>query len=187
MIYLLLFIEFFKTGLFSVGGGLATIPFLRAMGEARGWFNEEILSTMIAVGESTPGPIGVNMATYVGYTVGGKEGILGAILGSVIATAGLVAPSVIIILCIARVLKQFRENKYVERAFYGVRPAVAGMIGAAGLSMLKSAVLQGSVIYGVNVKALVLFCALLFFTNKFKLHPIIYIVISGVIGAIFSL
>lgn len=124
MIFVLLFLEFFKTGLFSVGGGLATIPFLRAMGEAYGWFDENVLSTMVALGESTPGPIGVNMATYVGYTVGGHYGVLGALSGAVISTLGLVLPSVIVILLVSKVLTAFRSNKYVDSAFYGIRPAV---------------------------------------------------------------
>ena len=112
MIFLRLFWEFFKTGLFSVGGGLATIPFLKAMGASYGWFDEKLLGNMIAVGESTPGPIGVNMATYVGFTVGYNHlGSTGALLGSVIATVGLVMPSVIIILIVARLF--FKRMCYV--------------------------------------------------------------------------
>lgn len=187
MIFVLLFLEFFKTGLFSVGGGLATIPFLRAMGEAYGWFDENILSTMVAVGESTPGPIGVNMATFVGYTVGGEYGIWGALSGAVIATIGLVLPSVIVIILVAKALKAFRSNKYVDHAFYGIRPAVTGMIFAAGLSMIKNAICPELTLASLNVGALVLFLILLVLTNKIKLHPIIYIIASGIVGAIFSL
>ena len=107
MILLKLFFEFFKTGLFAVGGGMATLPFLYDMSERTGWFTQEKLADMIAVGESTPGPIGVNMATYVGFETAG-------IPGAVIATLGLVCPCVIIILVIARILKQFREKEPVE-------------------------------------------------------------------------
>ena len=187
MIFVLLFLEFFKTGLFSVGGGLATIPFLRTMGEAYGWFDEDVLSTMVALGESTPGPIGVNMATYVGYTVGSGFGFWGALLGAVISTVGLVLPSVIVILLVSKVLTAFRSNKYVNASFYGIRPAVTGMICAAGLSMIRNAICPALTLGSLNVKATILFLVLLVLTNKVKLHPIIYIMASGIIGAVFSL
>ena len=107
MIYLQLFWEFFKTGLFAVGGGMATIPFLYDLSDKTGWFTHNDLANMIAVGESTPGPIGVNMATYVGFLTGMREsGILTAILGAVTATLGLITPSVIVILIIAAILKR---------------------------------------------------------------------------------
>ena len=99
MLYLRLFFEFFKTGLFTIGGGMATVPFLYKMSTATGWFTHNDVANMIAVSESTPGPIGVNMATYIGFVTGMEEnGILGAILGSIIATLGLITPSIIIIL-----------------------------------------------------------------------------------------
>ena len=102
MIFLEMFLAFFKTGLFAVGGGMATIPFLYELSDATGWFSHQDLANMIAVSESTPGPIGVNMATYVGYIIGNAEGgILAGILGAVIATLGLVTPAIIIILLIA--------------------------------------------------------------------------------------
>lgn len=110
MIYLRLFWEFFKTGLFAVGGGMATIPFLYDISDKTGWFTHTQLADMIAVGESTPGPIGVNMATYVGFTTAG-------IPGGIIATLGIVTPSVIIILIIARMLKQFRQTGMWMRPF----------------------------------------------------------------------
>ncbi len=188
MKFLLLFIEFFKTGLFSIGGGLATIPFLRIMGSTRGWFDEKLLSNMIAVGESTPGPIGVNMATYVGYTVGGSGGALGAILGACVATLSLVLPSVIIILIVAKLLDKFKENRLVERTFYSIRPAVVGMIASAALTMMRSALLtgSGSTLMQIDLRALALFAILLVFTIKVKIHPVFYILIAGVIGAIFK-
>jgi chromate transporter len=190
MIWLWLFIEFFKTGLFSIGGGLATIPFLKAMADNWGWFDEKLLGNMIAVGESTPGPIGVNMATYVGYTVGFNHGgMAGALFGGVLATFALVLPSVIIILIVARLLKAFKENKFVDRCFYSIRPAVTGMIASAAVMMIKSGVFteSGNLLESINLKAAILFAALLVFTNKIKLHPIVYIIIAGAIGAIFSM
>ena len=124
MIYLRLFWEFFKTGLFSVGGGLATLPFIYDMSDRTGWFTYQQIADMVAVSESTPGPIGVNTATYVGYVTAGVPGAL-------IATLGLVTPAVICILIIASCLKKFRENRFVDHAFYGLRPASAGLIAAA--------------------------------------------------------
>ncbi|MBQ8391378.1 MAG: chromate transporter [Clostridia bacterium] len=191
MIFLYLFVEFFKTGLFSIGGGLATIPFLTAMSEKWGWFTRETLGNMIAVGESTPGPIGVNMATYVGYTVGyDKFGTLGAILGGFIATFALVLPSVIIIVIVARILKAFKENKFVSRSFYAIRPAVTGMIATAAVTMIKSGIFTksgDSLLKMLDIKAAILFAVLFVCTNKIKLHPIFYIIIAGAAGAIFSM
>ena len=131
MILLRLFYEFFKTGLFSVGGGMATIPFLQHMGETTGWFTNQDLTTMIAVSESTPGPLGVNMATYVGYHCAG-------IVGAVVATLGLVAPSILVILIIAKFLQKFRHSKVVEAVFSGLRPASTALIVVAGLSVAFS-------------------------------------------------
>ena len=117
MIFLRLFFEFFKTGLFSIGGGLATIPFLQDMGEATGWFTNQELTTMIAVSESTPGPMGVNMATYVGYHMGCQTflGVPGGLVGAVIATLGLVTPSIIVILIIARFCRNSATAKWWRR------------------------------------------------------------------------
>ena len=146
MIYLQLFWEFFKTGLFAVGGGMATIPFLYQISDKTGWFTHTDLANMIAVGESTPGPIGVNMATYVGFVTGIKDGgIMTAILGAVVATIGLVTPSVIVILIVAAILKSFRNNRYVNSAFYGLRPASTGLIAAAGISVLLSTMVMTGV------------------------------------------
>ena len=123
-IYLRLYYEFFKTGLFAIGGGMATLPFLHDIGQTTGWYTQAQLMNMLAVSESTPGPIGINMATYVGYTVGG-------IPGAIIATIGEVTPSIIVILIVAMMLKKFRDSKYVNDAFYGLRPASTGLIGAS--------------------------------------------------------
>ena len=131
MILLRLFYEFFKTGLFSVGGGMATIPFLQHMGETTGWFTNQDLTTMIAVSESTPGPLGVNMATYVGYQTAGVPGAL-------VATLGVITPGAILILIIAGFLQKFRSNRSVEAVFAGLRPASTALIAAAGLSVAYS-------------------------------------------------
>ena len=190
MIYLRLFWEFFKTGLFAVGGGMATLPFLYDMSERTGWFSSAQLADMIAVSESTPGPIGVNMATYVGFTTGGP-------LGAVIATLGLATPSIIIILLIARVLKAFRQNKYVDAAFYGLRPCSVALIAAAGLLVVKIAqlnfdayALSGSFPDLFRFKEILLAAVLLVLTRWVKktkgLHPILFILFSAVVGVVFS-
>ncbi|MGM9662488.1 MAG: chromate transporter [Oscillospiraceae bacterium] len=185
MLYLRLFYEFFKTGLFAVGGGLATLPFLEEMAGRTGWFTHAQLADMIAVGESTPGPVGVNMATYVGFTVAGVPGAL-------TATVGLVTPSVIIILLIALFLKNFRENPLVKGAFYGLRPASTGLIAAAGVSVLSVAMLRPSASGGlldcVDWKAAGLAAVLLYLTRwcrwTKKRHPIVFILASAAVGVL---
>ena len=191
MIYLQLFWEFFQTGLFAVGGGMATIPFLYDMSDKTGWFTHQDLANMIAVGESTPGPIGVNMATYVGYVTGmGEGGVATAILGAVIASLGLVLPSLIVIMIVAAMLKRFKNSPLVQSAFYGLRPASTGMIAAAGISVAISN-LFGSAPFSVNWKGWILAGVLWLLTNKVKktkkLHPIIFIGASALAGILFSM
>ncbi len=190
MLYLRLFYEFFKAGLFAIGGGMATIPFLYDISDATGWFTHNDLANMIAVGESTPGPIGVNMATYVGFVSGmSQSGIFGAILGAIVATLGLITPSIIVILIIAAVLKSFRNNKYVNHAFYGLRPASTGLIAAAGLSVLFSNMFLGEGFTLFNFKGLILAVVLWVMSNlipKVKdLHPIVFIGFSALCGIVF--
>ncbi len=194
MLYLRLFWEFFKTGLFAIGGGMATIPFLYDMSDATGWFTHNDLANMIAVSESTPGPIGVNMATYVGFISGMNQGgVISAILGAVIATLGLITPSIIVILIVAAILKSFRNNKYVNNCFYGLRPASTGLIAAAGLSVLSANLFSEGVfsLTSFNWKGLILAVILWIFTNVFKktkkLHPIVFIGCSAVVGILFSM
>lgn len=197
-LYLRLFYEFFKTGLFTIGGGMATVPFLYKMSDATGWFTHNDLANMIAVGESTPGPIGVNMATYVGFITGMEQGGLPfAILGAVIATLGLITPSIIVILIIASFLKSFKDSQYVKFAFYGLRPASAGLIAAAAVSVVQSALLfpeqfaEGFSLNAINWTGCILAVVLWIFTNKVKktkgLHLIVFIAASAVIGIVFSM
>lgn len=198
MLYLRLFIEFFKTGLFAVGGGMATIPFLYRMADATGWFTVNDVANMIAVGESTPGPIGVNMATYVGFVTGmNANGTVGAVAGAIIATLGLITPSIIVILVIAAALKSFRDNRYVNQAFYGLRPASTGLIAAAGISVVVSNLFfaeemaEGFCLDGINWKGWILAIVLWILTNKVaktkKWHPIVFIAMSAVVGILFSM
>jgi len=189
MILLQLFWEYFKVGLFAIGGGMATIPFLYDLSDKSGWFTHAQLADMLAISESTPGAIGINMATYVGYTTAG-------IPGAVIATIGLAMPSVIVILLIARVLQQFRHNRYVEAAFYGLRPASTGMIASAGVLVVTIALLNldlyqltGALADLVRWKAVVLAAVVLVLSNWVKptknWHPIVFIGISAMIGVVF--
>ena len=190
-IYLQLFIEFFKAGLFAVGGGMATIPFLYDISDKTGWFTHAELTNMIAISESTPGPIGVNMATYVGFTSGGVP-------GSLIATLGLITPSIIVILIIAGFLKAFKNNKYVQSAFYGLRPASTGLIAAAGLSVAAMVVMNqakfaatGSILDLFNLPSIILMLVLYYFTAKCKktkgLHAAAFIAASALIGIVLKL
>lgn len=187
MIYFILFIEFFKIGLFSLGGGLATLPFLYALSEKYTWLNASMLPNMIAVSESTPGPIGVNMATYAGFEATG-------ILGGIIATLGLVTPSVIIILIIATFLSRLNENKYVKSSFYGLRPTVTALIALSGLEIFKDSILtldafqqSYQILDLVNFKSLILLIIFYFLITKIKLHPILFILIGALVGVFLPL
>ena len=191
MIYLQLFWEYFKAGLFAVGGGMATIPFLYEISDRTGWFTHQDLANMLAVSESTPGPIGVNMATYVGFVTGIKEGgIPNAILGAVTASIGLVLPSLIVILIVAAMLKRFKESPLVQKTFYGLRPASTGLIAAAGLSVAVANLVDSSS-PGINWKGCILAVVLWLLTNKVKqtkkLHPIVFIGFSALVGIVFSM
>lgn len=190
MIELLLFWEFLKIGLFSVGGGMATLPFLYDLSDSTGWFTHAQLADMLAVSESTPGPVGINMATYVGYKVGGFGGAL-------LATLGVILPGTVIVLIIASMLDKFRGNKYVDAAFYGLRPASTGLIAAAGVSVLSIALLNtslytatGNLLDLISVKAVILAAVLWVLTNLVKptkkLHPVVFIAASAVVGIVFS-
>lgn len=175
---IVMFYEFFKIGLFSVGGGLATLPFLYDLARRYDWFTMQDVSTMVAISESTPGPMGINMATYVGFL---HSGLLGAVLTPIFE----VMPAIIIILIIAKFLQKFRQSALFNDIFYGLRPASTAMIVTAGLSIVKLAFFgeaytdffwQGAIL------AVILYVAL----KKFKLHPVIYIAASAVIGILFK-
>ena len=190
MILLRLYWEFLQVGLFSVGGGLATLPFLYSLGERTGWFTTAQVADMLAVSESTPGPIGVNMATYVGYTCAGVP-------GSLCATLGLITPSIIVILLIAAALSAFRNNRYVDAAFYALRPASTGLITAAGWSVLVLVLIdrEGFAADGITGLfrwgRLVLFGVLLVMTRWVKplkkVHPIAFIALAAVCGVVFRM
>ena len=184
MTILRLMFEFFKTGLFSVGGGLATLPFLYEMSDKTGWFTHADIADMIAISESTPGAIGINMSTYAGFKTAGVP-------GGILATLSLAAPSLIIILIIAKFLNKFRDNPNVEGAFYGLRPASIAMITAAGLNVAKVALVNipafqasGSLADLFLTKAIIL--GILIFVGQKKLNwsPILFIALSAVVGIV---
>ena len=186
-----LMFEFFKTGLFAVGGGLATLPFLYEMSAKTGWFSTYDIADMIAISESTPGAIGINMSTYAGFTTAGP-------FGGVCASLGLALPSLIIIIVIAKFLNRFEENKYVQRAFYGLRPASIAMITAAGLNVAEIALLDWTTasfsffmgdpfnISGpaLNLPAIILAVCLFIGMKKLKWHPVVFLAISAVVGIV---
>ncbi len=185
-IYVEMFWEFFKTGLFAIGGGLATLPFLYAISAKTGWYTTADVSNMIAISESTPGPLGINMATYVGYT---SLGIAGCLL----APLSLVLPSVIVIVIVAKVLAKFKESVLVQDVFYSLRPASAAMIASAGISVALLALFHtenwtgiSSIPQVLNYKSIVLALVILAATKKFDLHPIIYIVFAAAMGIVFQ-
>lgn len=198
MILCKLFWEFCKTGLFAIGGGMATVPFLREIADKTGWFTAGQLADMIAVSESTPGPLGVNMATYVGYTVGLSQ--LGSpwmgIVGAVVATLGLIFPSIVIVLCISFFLKRFRTSTLVDAALYGLRPASVALISAAGVEIVLFAILRVDSIYQIGAaqlswKSVALAAGVYAGTNLIpklkKLHPIWFILLSAIVGVILKM
>ena len=195
MIYLRVFWEFFKTGLFAIGGGLATLPFLSRMSDAYGWFSQEDIGNMLAVSESTPGPIGVNMATYVGSTIGAAEsGLLGSLFGGVLATLSLVLPSYLVVLAVQKMMSRFSENVYVQGALKTLRPASVGMVCAAVIGILESVLLDmdalalGQWNTFVLVPQLILFLVIFMLYQRFqKLHPILFLALGAVAGILLGL
>ena len=191
-VLLRLIFEFFKTGLFAVGGGLATLPFLYEVSDETGWFTHSDIADMIAISESTPGAIGINMSTYAGFKTLG-------VIGAVTATLSLAAPSIIIILIIARILDKFKNNPNVENAFYGLRPASIAMISAAGINVAKIALVDLSVLDNIAPqdifsalphffiwKSIALAALIYVGIMKLKVHPIAFIAFSAVVGIIFQ-
>lgn len=186
-IYLLLFIEFFKTGLFAVGGGLATLPFLINLTFEYDWFDQSMLADMVAVSQSTPGPMGINVATYVGFHSGG-------ILGGLVATLGIILPSLVIIILIAKFLEKFKNNHYIDSIFQGLRPASIGLIAVAALEVIKISLLNLELFEAthkfldlINIKSLIFFVIIFYGVTKYKKHPIVYIAISAVVGILLKL
>jgi len=167
MIYLQLIFEYFKTGLFSFGGGYATLPFLYHISETYSWYSSKQLSDMLAVSSITPGPVGVNMATFSGFTTAG-------IFGAILATSAVILPSLIIVIVIAKLLAKFRENRHVQAAIYALKPAGCGLLTAVVINMFQE-----------NVHSLwgyILFFGLLIMSLKIKKDPLTYLGLSALVG-----
>jgi len=179
-----LFIEFFQIGLFAVGGGPATIPFLMDIPNRHDWYEKADVAKMLAVSESTPGPIGVNMATYAGYNAAG-------FLGGIAATLSLVLPSLIVIILVAKILDRFSKNPYVKSAFFTIRPAVTGLIATAVLGIWETSLFRaadGSLQFPIFS---VILCAVFFVAMNIKklkkLHPAFWILCGALVGIVFQM
>ncbi|HWQ99165.1 MAG TPA: chromate transporter [Clostridia bacterium] len=188
MTYLLLFLEFFQTGLFAVGGGYATLPFIQKMMERYpDWFGTLRLADITAISEATPGPVGVNAATFAGYSAGG-------ILGALTATFALVLPSFIIVSLVTRALEKHREDRLIVDLFSALRPAVTGLIAAAAWSVISAALFTGAIADGfwqaIDWKNLILYAVLLgllFVPKVKKLHPVFFFLAGGIVGTLMGL
>ena len=187
---LLLIFEFMKTGLMAVGGGMACIRFLQDMIAKYGWLTGEELANIIAVAESTPGPIGVNAATYVGYSVLSPYGAVWGVLGGIISTLSLISPQIVVIIFVAKGLEKYRRSKLVNDAFGALRPAAAGLVAAAGWSVIRSSLSFSLAPFHVDVVSLVLYGAqvtLMLLPKLKKIHPVVFLAAGGLIGALLGL
>lgn len=183
-VFLDLFIEFFQIGLFAVGGGPATIPFLMDIPNRHDWYEVSDVANMLAVSESTPGPIGINMATYAGYNAAG-------FLGGIVATLSLVLPSLITIILIAKILDKFSKNMYVKSSFSMIRPAVTGLIATAVYGIFRTALftdVDGNFRFPVILFIVCLgFFGLMSIKKLKKVHPFFWILAGAVMGIVFKL
>ena len=187
---LLIYIEYFKIGLFSVGGGLATLPFVFRMADGlftfitkQGWLDRQMAGNFIAIAQSSPGAVGVDIAAQIGFQYSG-------IPGAIIAPLGLITPAIIVILIIARILKKFKENKVVNSIFSSLRPAAAGLLVSAGFGIWKLCLYNSGAVHLNEIilwKEFGIFTVIFFFIYKFKGHPIIYIAAGAVTGILFGL
>jgi chromate transporter len=185
--------RFFMTGLFAIGGGLATIPFINEMSVNYGWFSTKTLATIIAVSQAMPGPVGVNMSVYAGCVIFGK------IWGGAIVALCMVAPSIIIIIIIAHMLTKFKENRLVQKVFYGIRPAVVALIASACMGLFLKTLFQvkafkgtGNILDLFNFLHLAIYAVMLVAYYKIKIKgkkvsPIAYIVASACLGIVLKL
>jgi chromate transporter len=185
---LFLFAQFFRIGLFSIGGGYATLPFLYEMADKADsssdkWLSAEKIGDMLAVAQSLPGAIGVNLSAYTGFRYAG-------IPGGFIAALGLVSPSIIIIMIIARILNAFKESKIAASLFAGFRPAGAGLLSAAALAALAVSLYNPAAETWTAIlrrRECLLFAVLFFLVYRFKKHPVVYIAIAGAAGVVLGL
>ena len=187
MIYLRLAYEFFVIGLFAVGGGMATLPFLYRLADKTGWFTAKFVTDMVVVSESTPGPIGINMATYIGFSVAGM-------LGGIIATVSIIAPAIIIVTLLSKTIEKYQKHPIVRDGFYAVRPAVVGIIGAGFYHVLANVMFNVSLYEQTKLirdlitkKEVILFIIFFVLMRKFHLHVMFYICLAAIAGIILKL
>ena len=198
MIFLQLFWEYFKVGLFTIGGGYAMLPMVTQIVLRYGWFTEQELINFIGVAESTPGPFAINLATFVGSTVGygAGLGVFGAILGSVVATFAVVLPSLIIIIVVTILFEKFKSSKYVNGALKGIRPVVVGLVLSAVVTVGAKVILPNLKLTAIDKEGfsqfnwISLIIIAVFFPlsqikiKKKKIHPIFLILASAVVGVV---
>ena len=188
MKFLILFLTFFKIGAFTFGGGYAMLPFIQQEVLAKEWMSLAEITDFIAVSESTPGPFAINMATFIGNSVGSEYGVLAGVFGAFCATLGVVLPSFIIILIVAKFYEKFKTSTVVSGCMTGLRPSVIGFIGVAALSIAATVFIPGGIISLAIFKSVDFYVSLVIFalaavlTFYKKLHPIIIICISAVLG-----
>ncbi len=168
MIYVKLFLEFFHIGLFSFGGGYATLPFLYHIADVQKWYTTKQLSDMIAVSSITPGPVGVNVATFAGYLTSGVS-------GAFVATMSVILPSLIIVVIISKLLEQFKHNKYVQSVIYTLKPAGCGLLAAVGVDMFVN---------NINLLGMFLLAGLFWASLTEKRDPLFYLAVSAFVGLI---
>ena len=168
-LYLLLLFEFFQTGLFSFGGGYATIPFLYQISNDYGWYTYKQLSDMIAISMLTPGPVGINMATFAGFRTAG-------ITGAAIASVALILPSFFIVIYISKILDKFSDNFYVNAVISSLKPAGCGLLTVVGINLFRENI--------SDFYALILLLSMFTMSFKFKKNPLYYFAIGAFIGII---
>ena len=188
MIYLSLFLTFFKIGLFTIGGGYAMIPLIESeLVRSHGWITREQMLNIFAISESTPGPFAINTATYVGSMMGG-DGIGRSLLGAFCATLGVVLPSFIIILIVARFYEKYKQSRIVKGCMSGLKPAAVGLIGAAVMKAVGEALIPKDTTWATAVVtpdfyvSIGIFALTCFLAFRKKLHPIWLILLSAAIG-----
>ena len=175
-IYFLLFFEFLKVGLFTYGGGYASLPFLYLMADTYNWFSHQELVQLIAISGITPGPIGLNMATFAGYKTLG-------LLGAFISSFGLILPMIIIASQVFRLYRKFSENEFVKSVMYVLRPTSCALISSVGVKLFYNLILNNKLNFSqVDYIGLVLVFVLFILTFKLKRDPIIYMAIAGIFG-----
>lgn len=190
MIYLQLFFSFVKIGLFSFGGGYAMIPLIQKEIESHEWLSASEFVDIIAISEMTPGPVAVNSATFVGYKAAG-------VLGGIIATFGVALPSVVLVLIVSRYFFRFQDHPLNKMLFYGIRPVIVGLIFSAAVIVAQTAFFKEDIVfnlsyilknflYVINFKSILIFAVSLICLVKFKINPILMIIIAGILGVVFA-